>query len=343
MTTPSTNKGQIALRVPKDAEHEYGIVTADTIPIDKPCLVIIGGERTLSIKDANYYASMFQRLFTAYGVDDIAIYSAYYSFNNSNRQTERNCIFCAAQTRVKFKISAENEYIRDLYNHIIRPRIINDQGQRFSDIQAIQNMHRIMIFTHCHGAAVVRMFQDLMIEDMEKYGYDKRIIPQIMKRLLVVQHAPTAPIHNSRFNMISFMSASDTMMKFHNQFSRYVSDHAEDMMPSYFRMGNFFATYAFTYQMINEHQIVGLVPETDEDQLTPDGKIIVTAERNTIIHGANSLKSPDTSILEPQTLIAPISSTDPVKPNFDELKDNGDAFLAVMEYDLKQARKQTTR
>ena len=348
MNKKSTSlKQKIVHRVPRDKTHPYGIVDATTIPIDTPCVVVIGGERTVSRKDANHYASILNQLLCMHNLDDIAIYSAYYPDNIINRGNERAKLFKAAQQRIKqhtgVSKSPENEYIYDLYQSIIQPRIISKNNEKFSDIEVMHNLHRVMIYTHCHGAAVVRVFQDLMLSDLDKYGYNHKSVPQIMKHLLVVQHAPTAPIHNSLFNTISFMSASDTLMDFHNQFSAYVSEHPEDLPPSYFRSGNFFATYKINYQALGEHQIAGLMPWMAEDELTPDGKIIMTAERNAIINGLNLIKSPELKVPSARELIAPLSDDDPVKPDFDALKRNGDFFMTLMRNDLKQSRKQSTR
>lgn len=342
MTTQMPQSEQIMKRVPKDPEHEYGATDVNAIPTNEPCIVVFGGERTVSRKDANYYASIFNRLFAAYDIADIGIYSAYYPFTDTNRSSGRSKMFRLAQNilkkRQEFTISADNKYVHDLYNQVIFPRIVDKNNKRFPDDVTMNNIHRVMIFTHCHGAAVVRAFQELMMDDMVKYGYDKRVIPQIMKQLLVVQHAPTAPIHNSMFNTVSFMSASDTLMNFHNVFSKYASEHGEDMMPSYFSAGNFFAAYLFTYQMIAEHQIVGLVPDSEQDQLTPDGAMIMAAERNAIINGAKSMRSNSTAPLSAKQLIAPISASDKIKPDFDELKQNGEWFMAIMRHDLQSQR-----
>ncbi len=341
MTAMRTTKSkQILKRVPKNAVNEFGITEVSTIPTDKPCIVAIGGELTVSRKDANYYASMLERLFSAYDVKGVDIYSACYQYKDTDRKQERAQLFRTAQSRIKNIDITKAKYVRDLYQHVIFPRIVAPNKKRFSDAEAMQNMRQIMLFTHCHGAAVTRAFQEMMLSDMRKYGYDEKVIPQIMHGLLIIQHAPVAPIKNSMFNTVSFMSATDTYMNFHDNFSKYVSEHSEDMAPSYFRFGNLFITYEITYQLIGEHQVIGLVPTENQDMLTPDGAVIMAAERNAIINGANALTSSKKTLLTPRTLIAPVSETDTVKPVFEELKRNGDFFLYVMRIDLQKAKKQ---
>lgn len=333
----------ISLRVNKDENNPHGITDTNIIPIDVPCIIAIGGERTISRRDANYYASILNRLFLASKIDDIGIYSAYYQYDDTNRNAERATLFRAAQSRIKkFDTpGTESKYINDLYSSIIKPRISNNE-RRFSDIDVIKNMRRVVLFTHCHGAAVVRMFQNLMLSEMQKLGYSKQTITHAMKSLLVIQHAPVAPLFRNMFNTVSFMSASDSRMYFHNDFSKYAMNHAEDMAPSYFELGNFFAVYAFTYQMIDEHQIVGLVPNEDQEKLTPYGKIIMTAERNAIINGVRAMQR-GTPMPDIRKLIASTSQKDEIKPDFDELRTNGDFFMRIMQNDLKLERKQESR
>ena len=345
MTLKSPKSKRIVKRVPKDADHEHGIIDAENIPVDEPCIVAIGGERTISRRHANYYASILNRLLSAYKIDDIGIYSAYYNFKNTDRESERAQLFRVAQSRLEQRVGmspmARNKYIRDLYRHIIFPRIVTSDNKRFSDADATQNMRRIMIFTHCHGAAIVRAFQEMTISDMRKYGYDDKGIAQIMHGLLVVQHAPAAPIKNSLFNTVSFMSANDTRMNFHDAFSQYLSEHDEDLMPSYFRSSNLFAAYRLTNTFHNEHQIIGLVPNEDTDIMTPDGAIIMAAERNTIINGVKSMANPNKKPLSVRELIAAASPDDIVRPDFNELKSSGDFFMYVMRNDLRKNRLKT--
>ena len=346
MTVQNINNGKVVKRVPKDAEHIYGIVDADNIPIDIPCIVAIGGGKSTTRRHANYYASALNKLFVAHNIDGVSIYSAYKSYVDTNRKDMRAKIFKIAQSLVPghFDITNETEYIRDLYQHIIFPRIVNHNGTYFSDAEAAKNLHLVILFTHCHGAAIVRVFQDMMLSDMLKYGYKKQAIPQIMKQLLVVQHAPLGPLTRSLFNTVSFMSANDPYVytNFDNAFAKYASVNSGDMLPSYFTAGNLFAATALTTKnMTHEHDLVDFSLDIDSPDLSPDGKIIITAERNTIINGAKSMNLPDLVPLSAQQLIAPISKDDKVKPNFNELKTNGDAFMAMMKNDIKQEYAQT--
>ncbi len=342
---PYKTHAKIIRRIAKSDTCVYGAVAATNIPTNKTRIVIFGGERTQSVKDANYYASMISRLVAFYGLRDVDIYSAYYDFNTTNRNTERANVFKNARSKILNKNNAlfdiNDNYIQDLYGYVIRPCIVDKNDNKLPDLEALQNIRNLIIFTHSHGSVPAYAFQDIMVVDMRKHGYDNRVIANIMKNLLVVQHAPVSPLEKNKFNTISFMSANDTKMNFHNKFSQYVYEHNEDLLPSYFSLGNFFAVYGFTYQLIDEHQITGLVPNKNQDMLTPDGAIIMAAERNAIINGviASQRGAPIPAIRD---LITSAMPTDIVRPDFETLKQNGEFFMKIMQHDM-QAEKSNTR
>ena len=304
-------------------------------------MIIFGGGKTSKIKIANGYASMFERLVKFYKLDNVHIYSADYDSISDDRKQERKIAFIAARSRVLNKDVSiqpvDDQYIHDLYNIVIRPRIIDKNGKKYPDDIALHNVRNAIIFAHCHGPVPVRAFQDIMAPDMKSVGYSQPKIREIMKNLLVIQHAPMSPLEKSRFNTVSFMSANDPWMNFYNKFSEYVSQHDEELSASYFPLGNFFATNGFTHNYRNEHSVVGLVPTEEQDKLTPDGAIIMAAERNAIVNGIRAAKA-GAAMPNIRDLIAPASSQDIVKPDFDILVQNGETFMAIMRYDMRTER-----
>ncbi len=337
----SKTHGKILQRVAKTDTNIHGIRKAETVPARKLSLVIFGGERTVKNKDANWYMSMFERLLHFYNIHDVNIYSAVYDFESTNRKPERTNAFIAAGHKIARMYGAttpiDTQYIDDLYRTVVRPRFINKNNEILSEIDAINNVRQLIIFDHCHGATPVRAFQDIMASDMEKSGYTPSTIRKIMKNLLVIQHAPVAPLEKSRFNTVSFMSANDTLMNFYNKISEYIADNNADVLPSYISLGNFFVTHAFTYQYLDEHSIIGLVPNEIYGMLTPDGEIIMAAERNAIINGIRAAQqgAPMPTIRE---LIAPASDKDAIKPDFDTLMQNGESLMNMMRYDMAQEK-----
>ena len=341
-TTKHETHGKIMHRVRKTYANTYGATRVKTIPTSKPCIVVFGGELTRNIKDANYYASFMERLIAYYKTDGIEIYSVYYDFEprSTDRKIERKNAFINGRSRILNKLGktqpVDTHYINELYQMIIRPRIVDRNGKKLSDAKALYNIRRTVFFAHCHGSVPIRAFQDIMDKDMRTLGYNVHVIRDVMKNLLVIQHAPVSPLEKSKFNTVSFMSANDTQMNFHNRFSKYVIDHSEDLLPSYFPLGNFFAVYGFTYQLIDEHQIEQLA-HINQDLLTPDGATIIMAERNAIINGIRTAKAGD-PIPNIRDLIAPASKNNDIKPDFDTLLRNGEWFMQIMQNDLRLER-----
>ena len=339
---PKTH-GKIMHRVPKTNTNIYGVSRVSKIPIDKVCVVAFGGERTKMIRTANWYASLLDRLVAFYDINDVNIYSVYYNFEkkSTDRKAERTNAFIRARSKILNQLGQEQpvntNYVRELYDALITPRIVGPNGKKLPDDAALQNIRNLILYTHCHGSTTVHAFQDMMARDMRELGYTTNAARTIMKNLLVVQHAPVSPLEKSKFNTVSFMSANDTQMNFHNKFSEYVSKHNEDLLPSYFPLGNFFAVHAFTYQYIDEHQIIGLVPVEDQDMLTPDGATIMAAERNTILNGIRAAQT-GAKMPDIRELVAPISQKDAIKPDFDTLSQNGEFFILLMRHDLRIER-----
>lgn len=335
---PPETHAKIMRRVTKSDTCVYGAVPATTIAPDKPCLVVFGGELTRTIKDANYYAAILIRLIDFYGIRGVDLYSVYYDFDTSDRRAERKNAFINARSKILHKDYkkqiVDTQYIQELYDIIIQPRIVGPDHNKLPDLVALQNIRNLIIYTHSHGSVPAYAFQAIMADNMRKYGYEPKVIRDIMKNLLVIQHAPVSPLEKSKFNTVSFMSANDTKMNFHNKFSKYVYEHNEDLLPSYFPLGNFFAVYGFTYQLIDEHQITGLVPNKNQDMLTPDGAIIMAAERNAIINGLDAARR-GVPIPAVRDLIAPVLPTDVVRPDFDTLAQNGEFFMRLMQHDIR--------
>jgi len=330
--------GKIMHRVPKTDANIYGARRVKSIPTNRLSIVIFGGERTNKIKMSNGYAAIYERLLDFYKISGVHIYSAYYDFELTNRNTERANAFIAARSKILNRGIAtkpvDTQYIDDLYQIVIRPRIADKNGNKLPTMAALKNTRNLIIGTHCHGSVPVFAFQSMMAEDMRELGYTTLAIHEIMKNLLVIQHAPVSPLEKSRFNTVSFMSANDTRMNFKNKFSDYVIEHDGDLSAAYFQLGNFFATNGFTYQYLDEHSITGLVPSENQDMLTPDGAIIMAAERNAIINGILAAQH-GVAIPDVSELVAPISTKDAVKPDFEALAQNGEFFMNLMQHDLR--------
>lgn len=343
---PSSIK--IIRRVPKTADNPYGCINVDDIPTDKPVLITLGGNLTKTARDANFYASQMSNLLHENDINGIDIYSIAYNFASMNPFLKRLEIFnLAGHKRHKEELQKNDvltlkemneheptpNYIKQLFDVIFLPRISNEHGLRIKSADAIKNMRGVKIYAHCHGALVMWQLANYMREEMMKMGYSPAEIKKIQKELLIIQHSPVAPLTQQKFTTISFASAEDTLTPYHNNaFSDWLYDNAQDVVPCYFdeSRGNIFIAGHLQTESSAEHKNTGLTKlEMDRNPLTPDGKIIFTAERNALLQSAKDaiLKAPIKSVKE----LVNGNGVD-----FEQLKNNGNYIYKIMINDLRR-------
>lgn len=334
--------------VPKSETAPYGCVNVNTVPIDIPVMVAVGGELTTTDKDANFYAKQLQKLFKEADVTGIDIYSIAYNFGEIKSSLERAEAFRKASRRLNEKaLKPELEtfikdvrskepvsnYIKQIFNIFLAPRIINTSGERLDITTAINNLRKIKFYAHCHGASALWQTANYMRETMRTIGYSPDEISKIQKEVLVIQHSPLAPLNNKNFTTISFASAEDTMMLEHNNlFSDWIYENSQDVVPCFFdkKRGNIFIAGHLQNTVFKEHDSKGfLLSEKESSTLTSDGKIIFGAERNALINSAKAAVSG-----KPTTSIKKLTNGNGI--DFDQLKQNGDFIYRVMLNDLRQ-------
>lgn len=328
-------KAFVMKEVPRDEQFEHGVAPTDTIEVGKPTLIVFGGDMTYKPQNANYYIKRMRKILDCGDVKDVNIYAAYYFFGLHDYKGYRATIFKAAGHKIKHSLTTKQakevptpDYIQDLFEMLFLPLIVNKE-------KALENVSKVRIFAHSHGAMVARVLGDFMAAQMRKMGYAPDEIKKIQQNIVVIQHGPTTPLENPRFTTLSFGSAEDIMMDMHNRFSKYAYDNSIDMYPSYFSQGGarLFATYRLAHGVDGEHGIDGL---TETAYLTDDGKIIHAAERNAIV---NSLRAAANN--QPMPTVESLVSSPGV--NFQEMKSNGEYFYGQMLRDIKRLMKQNPK
>lgn len=349
MTAYKPSNANLIHRVPKSDTAPYGIVQTITVPTDVPVLVAFGGELTYADQFANSYASMLNTLMTENKITGVEIYSVVYEFGSRDAALERAELFRAAGRKIsvpehptaratyerQLRDIKENEpvpnYVKKLFDILLRPRISDDAGHRLPMAESMARTGRIKFYAHCHGAAAIYQMGEMMHAEMLRLGYTPDEITRVQKNLLVVQHGPLGPLNKQRFTTLSFGSAEDTMMQNHkNQFAKWIYDNSPDIVPSFFGEpnGNVFVAGHLKVASFQEHDHKGLL-KSDEEMwpLTDDGKIIFAAERNALINGArHSIRG------GPMPGIAELVNGDGV--NFEELRQNGNYIFNLMMSDL---------
>ena len=336
--------------VPKDAdENPYGITEVMSLQPGRPSVVMFGGEYTSMPLAANHYIKYMKNLLAENHISDtdVDIFSAYYLWGSRHADTERDQLF-RDQGRETHglgwrtmlyranKLQAMNmhelmpRYIEVLFDVVVRPLILDKTGVRFDINTALSHVGRVWFYAHSHGAAVVYMLGEYMAKKMRQYKYSDAEIRRIQNAVCVVQHGPTAPLEHTRFKTLSFMSASDTVSNQRNIFYYRLNKYADCVGPMFInRWGmNLFVCGHLWDDKDMEHDDRGML-NADFRRLTPEGKIVIGAERNAIL---NLIKRTVNGSATTQYAIADLVSGDGI--DFQTLLMGGRNFYNNMYGDL---------
>lgn len=329
----------IIRKVDKTLENPHGMVRVREIDTRRPVVVIFGGGLTVAEKQANNYATYIRAALLENGLDDIGVYSIFYSFYTKDDSFyNRVNLFRKAGRKIELdekdganlaKLGGKEyspDMVKQLYDILILPRITNNFGNRIPAKSACRNIRKINIFLHCHGAVVASYLETVMTHEMKNLGYDANEIAEIQQNLLVIAHAPLAPLGKSAFTFLSFATAMDETVEHYNHFHDYAIAHAGDMKPGFFpeQLGNMFLAgkSKLAEDAEEEHAVSGLTKSADS-LLTDDGRILYSAERNALINGVRNSTGKN-----PLPSVGELVSGPGV--DFDELKKNGEEFYKTM-------------
>lgn len=353
MTAYRPSHARVIQRTAPGGAAAYNMAVAPTVPVDVPAIVAFGGELTNSDSHANSYGKMLYRALAEEKVSGVNVYSVVYDFGSRSPSLERADLFHRAGRKLKLAehpitraaMTARldemraNEpvpnYIIDLYNILLRPRLFDENGRVRPINTAIKNMRNIMFYGHSHGAAVITQLGDYMAQQLYDAGRTPEQIAKIQRNLLVIQHGPLSPLNPNRrrFNTISFASAEDTTMQNHgNAFARYMSENSADVVPAFFAgdRGNLFVVQRLRSSFIGEHDHRGILRDEREQMMTSDdGGILFDAERNALTRGAKNM-------LTGRAVPSVRELVNGKTVDFDQMKRNGDALYNIMLADLHQ-------
>lgn len=352
MSTPfKTSVATLIQRVPRSDAHPYACAVADNVPIDVPAVVAFGGELTRTMRGANSYANLLQRVAEENEVaTGVNFYSVMYDFGSRMPALERTEQFRIAGRKIREQIHPllkkerddliremkEHEpvanYVVQLYDILLRPRIVVSHDMPTNIEQTIKNIHQIVFYGHCHGASVIWQMGEYMHNQMIQTGFAPRDVSRIQKELLVIQHSPIAPLDKQRFTTLSFASAEDTMMQHHhNLFAQWSADNSADVMASYFPRGNLFMAGRLKEMSFQEHDHSGLLFSDELSwPLTDDGRLIFSAERNALVHGIENMIAGNKKLPSVKKLVHGPDV------DFERLCRNGDFLSKIMMQDLRQ-------
>jgi len=216
-----------------------------------PCILILGGENTNLPQVAySYFRSIKDTLENNKITSGLNLYSVYYDFNSS--PTCRNGNFDRLNLFYKFRdpqwlakesgmsqtelvttyplYGIEPGYINDIYNIAIKPRLYAKNGELLQTEQIVKNLRNMIVFAHCHGAYVARMLEQKMLAD-PVLGARLRQTPKLLQNMLVINHAPYAPLENCQFTSLSFVSASDRQAVLYTELDRNMKSAPNECAP----------------------------------------------------------------------------------------------------------------
>lgn len=340
---------------PKSAS---GFVYPDKIPTDKPCVIALGGELTYADIFARRYTDHIYKLLNKHDLKDIDIYGVVYTFGDWRPDLYRADMFRRAGRKLRLSDTSYAEqrmeeklhkmrdfeptpaYIEDLFEMIIEPRILDKNGNRFTDMNMVnKNMRNLIFYAHCHGGLALNLLAEHTRTTMKKSGYSADEIKTALKNVLVVQHNPVTPLEKAGFTTVSFASATDTTMKKHeNIISKYILSYPEDIPPSFLgeKAGNLFiASELFLNRQRGEkeHGFWGFVEHPARaDAKSQNGNVIFAAEGNAIVNGVKSALEG-----RPIPPVAELVAGDGV--DFEQMKQRGDQFYNEMLAKTRQMKR----
>lgn len=211
-----TSHSKIGVRVPKSKEHPLGWQEVDVISPDSICLVALPGSHVKDGKKANGFAKMIEET-----IEDknIPIYCAQYDFGNRNFRVDREAVLARyGQEDYRFPFIDEvsnkdktyiPQYVHDLYQKILSPRLRDEQGNRLPISKVAQRLNKIVFANHCFGSSVYIQLEHLLKKDMTKLGYTKNIQNYLLKQIHSVNVAPVSPYGITKTTAFKFISLSD--------------------------------------------------------------------------------------------------------------------------------------
>ena len=277
----------------KSDENPYGFEDVSEVDNDKPCILALGGDGVRYERGLNGYLGDLYRLMEAHNLHKkVNVYGVVYDFGEyMDVRWARIKLMHEYHHNVDDKeLNAETKnpkYVKDIFDMFIEPRLGVD-GHKFSESKAAQNIRKLQIFAHCHGAYTALRLENMMQKRMEELGYSKESRDYIQKQLLIVSQSPYCPLGASKSTMVSFASAWDMEMDHCNMFEQSLHSviEAENIPLCYFPddRGNLFLTDRMGYGCDN-HNFWGFVPDSLHEQ---DARKMIVMEANCLVSGVEN-------------------------------------------------------
>lgn len=212
---PDNSHIKLGQRVSKK-RAEYGWLPTDRIEPDEVCVIALSGSDTKDSKKANGFAKMIQEILKD---KKVPVYSVEYDLADRNFRVDREAVLARygqANPELPFIRDVKEEdktyipqYIRELYQKTLAPRLRDEQGNKVSIEKAAQRLNMLVFANHCMGTTVMLQMEHLMAEDMKKLGYSEKVQEHLFKQIHAIDIAPVTPFGAAKTTTYKFMSFAD--------------------------------------------------------------------------------------------------------------------------------------
>ncbi len=292
-----SSRVSLGQRVTKNEKYPFGWKQIEKIPGNEVSILFLGGDGTVTDRAANGNLVVVERLLQEKNLaGKVALYAVAYDFGDfMRRDLARMKLMQDYKHNVKVNRELSHDtlyprYIEEIFNKAFLPRISQD-GKRLSEKEAADNVRKLNVIVHCHGAYTFLKLEEMMQQKMAELGYLPEERQSVQKQMLVVAHAPYCPLGVSRSMMISFCSAQDDEVEHYNNFEKAVCGLNEKgkLKMSYFpgKQGNFFLVPTMGKE-VDQHNFVGY--DAMQSGLSKEGQVLVGLAGNVVAAGVkNSL------------------------------------------------------
>lgn len=292
------SKVSLGQRIAKSSENKFGWKGNAKISPQEVCLLVLGGNKVRSEKEANGYLGSIYRLLESCGLqNEVNVYGAVYDFGDyMDVGTARTRLMEEYKHKrpVERRLHSETlnpKYIRQIFNEIVLPRLSDEEGaSRLDAAEAATRIRRLNIFAHCQGAYTALRLEEMMQAKMKELGYTPEERQLIQQQLLVLAQSPDCPLGESLSTFISFAAAADDSIRHYNNFDKAVRQIVrEENIPLSFlpgKQGNLFLIGSYGENCDQHCFNCFLLP----DGLSDEGKAITLLSAKLLINGVkNSL------------------------------------------------------
>lgn len=201
--------------------------------VDKPCVLVLGGDGTTSDRAASGIAKQIEAMLRVHGCDDaVDVCAVVYQFNDLDterkrvRQTllgEHGMGYSVDATTPELMAEIQNpQYVDDIYNKFFKNRILAPDGTKLPADEVARRMRNVTVCAHCHGSYTYVKLEEKLQASLKALGYSVDEQNKILKNLVCAAYAPYAPLGKSKTTMVSFANASDDVLRLNNRFQRAV-------------------------------------------------------------------------------------------------------------------------